>query len=241
MCVDYRELNKIIVPQSQPFPLIDEIITKVRGCSWFSALDINAAFWSIPIKPEDRWKTAFVTQQNQYEWCQMPYGLKIASGVFQRILSGIIRRKNLSSFCVNYLDDLLIFSNSFVEHIEHLQKLMSAIYEEGFRLNFKKCTFASNYIRYLGHIITSTSVTPLQDNLVAINSFPVPSSRKNVRQFLGKINFYRKFIPNSASLLEPLHSLLRKNSPFLWSSVCQDSFFFKEIVRGAKEEESNLY
>lgn len=224
MCIDYRELNKIIVPESQPFPLIDDIIMQIRGCSWFSALDINAAFWSIPVKPEDRWKTAFVSQQGHYEWRSMPFGLKIAPAVFQRTLSGIIRRNKLNSFCVNYLDDILIFSNSFEEHVSHLQKLMSVIFEEGFRLNLKKCNFASQSIRYLGHIITPTSITPLQDNLIAINSFPVPSNRKNVRQFLGKINFYRKFIPNSASLLEPLHSLLRQNSSFRWSSDCQASF-----------------
>ena len=180
MCINYRELNKLIIPQSQPFPLIEDIITRVRGCSWFSALDINAAFWSIPVKPEDRWKTAFITQQGSYEWNRMPYGLKVGSAVFQSILAGIIRRRKMHSFCTNFLDDILIFSNTFEDHVKHLNELMSAIYEEGFRLNFKKCNFALNSIRYLGHIITPTSVTPLQDNLAAINSFPIPKCRKDV-------------------------------------------------------------
>jgi hypothetical protein len=224
MCIDYRELNKVVVPQSQPFPLIDEIITQIRGCSYFSALDINMAFWSIPIKVEDRWKTAFTTQQGHYEWCRMPFGLKTAPAVFQRTLSGILRRHGFEKFCVNYLDDILVFSRSFDEHVIHLQKLISVVYEEGFRFNFKKCTFVSDKIRYLGHVISPTSITPLHDNLIAINSFPVPSSRKDVRSFLGKINFYRKFIPNSAVLLEPLHSLLRKYSSFKWSPDCRASF-----------------
>lgn len=224
MCTDFQALNKILIPESQPFPLIDEIIPRTRGCSWFSAFDINAAFHSIPINPKDRYKTAFITQSGHFEWNVMPFGLKLSSAVFQRILSGIIRRYKLSDFAVNYLDDILIFSKSFEEHLVHIQKLVDAIYAEGFRLNFKKCSFASSKVQYLGHIISPNSVRPLNDNIIAITDFPVPSSRRSLHGFLGKINFYRKFIPNSSSLLEPLHLLLRKNVPFSWTPECQSSF-----------------
>jgi hypothetical protein len=90
MCIDYRDLNKILVPESHPFPLIDEIMVKTRGCSWFSALDINHAFWSILIRKEDRYKSAFITQHGHFEWRSMPFGLKNGPAVFQRILSGIL-------------------------------------------------------------------------------------------------------------------------------------------------------
>ncbi len=228
MCIDFRELNKIIVPESHPFPLIDEIITQSRGCTWYSALDINMAYWSIPIRVGDQSKTAFITQHGHYEWRFMPFGLKTAPATFQRILAGILKRRKLSHFCVNYLDDVLVFSHSFEEHIRHLELLILAIYEEGFRLSFRKCTFAVHVINYLGHIIGSNFVKPLHDNLAAINAFPVPQSRRNIRQFLGKINFYRKFIPNSTTLLEPFHNLLRKQVPFSWSPHCQHSF---EVVK----------
>lgn len=224
MCVDYRALNKLVIPENHPFPLIEDIITKTRGCSWFSAIDINSAFWSIPICAEDRLKTGFITQNGMYEWCYLPYGLKTAPATFQRVLSSIIRRHHLSSFCINYLDDILIFSKSFEEHMSHLEALFNTIKEEGFRLKFVKCNFASKSIQYLGHVLGPDSVEPLQDNLAAINDFPTPKSRKNIRQFLGKINFYRKFIPQSATLLEPFHNLLRKDVPFHWSSDCQESF-----------------
>ena len=224
MCIDYRDLNKLTIPESQPFPIIDDILTYTRGCSWFSALDINAAFHSIPICKKDRYKSAFITQHGHYEWRSMPFGLKVSPAVFQRILSGIIKQRNLSKFSVNYLDDILVFSRSFEEHIQHVQQLIVAVYEEGFRLNFKKCNFAQRKIQYLGHILGPDTVQPLNDNLTAINDFPTPKSRKNVRQFLGKINFYRKFIHHSASLLEPFHHLLRKNVPFSWSPACQVAF-----------------
>lgn len=224
MCVDYRSLNKVIVPESQPFPLIDEILVKTRDCSWFSAFDINAAFHSILIKESDRYKTAFVTQSAHFEWRSMPFGLKTSPAVFQRILSGIVRNYNFTDFVVNYLADILIFSKTFEEHIAHVQRLVDAIYSEGFRLNFKKCSFASSRIQYLGHILSPDSVQPLSNNIVTITNFPVPTSRRTVRQFLGKINFYRKFIPHSSSLLEPFHNLLHKNTPFSWTHSCQTAF-----------------
>ncbi|BES91012.1 Retrotransposon protein [Nesidiocoris tenuis] len=154
----------------------------------------------------------------------MPFGIKVAPAVFQNAISGIIKRNGLSEFTANYLDDLLIFSRTFDEHLVHIQRLITAVFEDGFRFNFKKCTFAASSIQYLGHILGPDTVQPLQDNLIAIKSFPTPSSRKNIRQFLGKVNFYRKFIPDSVSILEPFHNLLRKNIPFSWSNECQRSF-----------------
>jgi hypothetical protein len=224
LCIDFRNLNKLLLPESQPFPLIEDIIGKTRDCEWFSAIDINSAFWSIPIRPEDRHKTGFVTQHGHWQWVSMPFGLKNAPAIFQRILSGIIRRNNLSEFSINYLDDILIFSRTFEEHMKHLELLVEAIIREGFRLKFVKCNFATNSVHYLGHIISKNSIRPLNDNLISIKNFPVPQNRKNVRQFLGKINFYHKFISNAASILDVFHNLLRKNVPFVWTTECQNTF-----------------
>lgn len=224
MCVDFRDLNKLVIPESQPFPLIEDVITTTSGSSWFSAMDINSAFHSIPIRAEDRHKSAFVTQSGHFEWNVLPFGLKTSAAVFQRILSGIIRRHKLNHFAINYLDDILIYSSTFEEHLIHIQKLVDALFAEGFRLNFKKCSFAKSSVQYLGHMLSSDSVRPLSDNIAAITEFPVPTSRRALRGFLGKINFYRKFIPNPTRLLEPLHLLLRKNVSYSWNSESQTSF-----------------
>lgn len=181
LCIDFRELNKIVVPQSQPFPLIEDLMAKTVKCRYFSTLDINSAFWSIPLKIQDRQKTAFVTQEGHFQWTCLPFGLKTAPAIFQRILSNIIRKYKLSDFAVNYIDDILIFSKTFDEHILHLSKLLEAILTEGFRLKFSKCTFAENSVKYLGHIIENNSVRPLKDHLIAVKKFPVPKTRKNIR------------------------------------------------------------
>ncbi|KMQ86766.1 gag-pol fusion protein [Lasius niger] len=216
LCIDFRELNKIVIPQPQPFPLIEDLIVKTRNCKLFSTLDINSAFWSIPLKIADGQKTAFVTQEGHYQWTCLPFGLKTAPAIFQRILNNIIRKHKLANFCVNYIDDILVFSRDFAEHIDHLSRLLKSIMEEGFRLKFPKCIFAADSVKYLGHIIRNNSVSPLKDNVISIKNFPIPKTRKNVRQFLGKINFYGKYVPNISIVLDPLHNLLRKEQKFTW-------------------------
>ena len=168
LCIDFRDINKIIVPQAQPFPIIDDLIIKTRNCKYFTTLDINSAFWSIPLRTEDRRKTGFVTQDGHYQWTCLLFGLKTSPAIFQRILSSILRKHRLIGFTVNYIDDILIYSSSFEEHVEHIKKVLEAIIKEGFRLKFKKCTFASNSVKYLGHIIQNNSVRPIKDNLASI-------------------------------------------------------------------------
>lgn len=224
LCIDFRDLNKIVVPQSQPFPLIEDLIVKTRDCKFFSTLDLNSAFWSIPLRVTDRHKTAFVTQEGHYQWTCLPFGLKTSPAIFQRIMCNIIRKHSLGEFTVCYIDDLLLFSRSFSDHIKHLKQLFQAIKSEGLRLKFSKCTFAADSVKYLGHIIQNNSVRPLKDNLISIKNFPTPKTQKNVRQFLGKINFYHKYVPNIAIKLEPLHKLLKKGEIFNWTTACQESF-----------------
>lgn len=224
LCIDYRELNKVVIPESQPFPRIEDIMVLAGNCHWFSVFDINSAFWSIPLRQQDSYRTAFVTQKAHYQWKVLPFGLKSSSAIFQRILSGIIRKYQLNTFCINYIDDILIFSKTFEAHVDHIDRLMAAIRAEGFKLKYSKCNIAHNSVKYLGHVIQMNKVTPMHDNLQAIREFPRPKNKKNIRQLLGKINFYYKYIENAAEKLEPLHNLLRKNVEFDWSPACEKAF-----------------
>lgn len=224
LCIDFRDLNKIVVPQAQPFPLIDDLIIQTRDCSMFSTLDINSAFWAIPVRINDRKKTGFITQSGHYQWTCLPFGLKTSPAIFQRIISNILRKHNLTEFAVSFIDDILIFSKNFAEHIKHLTLVLEALSKEGFRLKFTKCKFASKSVKYLGHIITNNTVSPLNDNLISIKNFPTPKTKQNIRQFLGKINFYHKYIPNRTTILDPIYKLLRKNQEFIWSEECKKSF-----------------
>lgn len=191
----------MIVPQSQPFPLMKDLLAKTIDCNFFTTLDVNSAFWSIPLYYitvywgyetgpyygilglRDRTKTGFVTQKGHYQWTCLPFGLKTSLTIFQRILGNIMRKYKLTEFAVNYIDNILIFPKTFDEHIRHLEQLIEAIQNEGFLVKFMKFKFAANSVKYLGHVIKDNTITPHRDNLKSIRDFPIPSNRKQIRQF----------------------------------------------------------
>lgn len=224
LCIDFTALNKLVVPESYPFPRIEDLLDRTYSCKYFTTLDINSAFWSIPIRVEDRSKLAFITQEGHYEFNVLPFGFRNAPCIFQRILSNILRRNNLNNFCVNYIDDLLIFSESFEEHIQHVQKVLEVIRNEGFKLKFSKCKFAKRKVVYLSHVLQEGRVSPVRDNLIGIKDFPTPTTVTQVRQFLGKLNYWLKFIGDRVNRLEPLHRLLKKKNNFDWTNECEWAF-----------------
>lgn len=224
LCIDFRKLNKLLIPDCQPFPTIQDIIDQVVNCKYFTTLDINSAFWCVRLKKEDQEKTAFVTKSGKFEFKVLPFGLKNSPAIFQRILSNIIRRNDLDDFCVNYVDDILIFSKSWEEHVRHIEKFFHAISEEGFKLKLSKCMFGVRSVRYLGHVISENKVSPAHENLIAIKKLKRPTDKSGVRSILGSINFYSKYIQNSAIKFEPLHNLLRKDVKFIWTEDCESCF-----------------
>lgn len=125
----------------------------------------------------------------------------------------------------------MIFSETFDKHLNHIRLLLDEIKQEGLKSKFTKCKFAKSEVKYLGHLIKNDTITPLKDNLKSIKNFNPPNNRKQIRQFLGKINFERKYVPKITEILNPLHNLLRKNVKFHWSNECQDAFEnIKEIL-----------
>lgn len=224
LCIDLRQLNKLVIPESHPMPLIEDLIERTAGCTYFSVFDINSAFWAIPIRVEDRHKLAFITQDGHFQFNVLPFGYRNSPMIFQRVLAGIIRRNGLSAFCMNYLDDVLVYSKSFDEHMQHVRRFLEAVRKEGFKLKMTKCRLAKKSIKYLGHAISSNIVRPMSDGLTAIRDFPKPTTPTQVRQFLGKVNFYHRFIEDIATKMEPLHALLRKETKFVWSTECEQAF-----------------
>lgn len=135
-----------------------------------------------------------------------------------------IRRNNLDEFCINYIDDILIFSKNLEEHLKHIEKLLEVIHAEGLKLKLEKCVFAVESIKYLGHTLSKNKHSPNQENLISIKNLQRPSNKSGVRSILGSINFYLKYVEKSTQILEPLHRLLRKNVKFVWCDDCEQSF-----------------
>ena len=224
LCVDFRLLNKLAVPESQPFPLIEDMIERTADCRFFSVIDINSAFWAISVVAGDREKLAFVTSDGHYQFNVLPFGYRNSPAIFMRILAGILKKRKLTGFAMNFMDDILVFSRTFEEHVEHLNQLFGAIREEGFKLKLSKCQFAKRSIDYLGHRITCNKVEPIQDGVKSIRECSRPTSAKEVKHFLGKVNYYHRFIEDCSNKMEPLHELLRKDVEFVWTERQETAF-----------------
>ena len=176
------------------------------------------------MQPNDIHKTGFITMDNHYKWLVMPYGYKNSPSTFQRIIHIILQKHNLNSFAHNYLDDILIHSKTFDEHLYYIEKVFKAFLYENIKLKLSKCNFADSKVKFFGHIISHNKISPLNDNVIAIKDFPTPNSIKSLQQFLGKVNYYHKYIPSAAKLLNPLYNLLKKNVKFIWDEKCENAF-----------------
>ena len=223
LCIDYRRLNSITIDDKQPLPKIQFVINKLRGSRFFTTLDVAAGYWHVPIDPQDIDKTAFVTHSGHYEWLVMPFGLKTAPATFQRIIQKSLGDL-LNNGCLNYLDDIIVYSKTFEDHITLLSRVFDRLSRHHIKLNRNKCKFIQQEVEYLGHLIGHNTVKITPSKVKAVSEYPLPITLKQVRQFTGLTGVYRRFIPNYTETAEPLSRLTRKNIPFSWTDEQQKSF-----------------
>ena len=222
-CVDYRALNKVTKRDVYPLPRIDDLLGALDGMRYFSSLDLKSGYWHISMAEQDKEKTAFITPGGLYQFRVMPFGLTNAPATFQRMMDLVLAGIKWQH-CLVYLDDVLVFSRSFDEHLEHLVSVFDRLRKAGLKLAPKKCHICRMQVHYLGHVVSARgiSVDPAKTSALAL--FPVPMSVENVRSFLGIAGYYRRFILNFASRAEPLSALLRAEAPFVWSEACEQAF-----------------
>ena len=226
-CVDYRQLNSVTKPDLFPLPRINDLLDQLGKSKYFSTLDLKSGYWQIKVNADSQEKTAFVTHKGLYEFRVMPFGVTNAPAVFQRLMQRVLaglQAENVTEFVSVYLDDVIVFSETFTDHIKHLEAVFDRLKKAGLMLNPKKCRIVCNEVEYLGHVVTPQGLKPNNRNLDAVKKFSPPTSLKQLQQFLGLTSYYRRFIPSYAKIAYPLHSLTRKGALFQWSAECETAF-----------------
>ena len=221
MCIDYRLLNDETVKDRFPLPLIDEIFDTVGSAKVFSKLDLMSGFYQIRVAEEDIPKTAFSTSNGHYEWTVMPFGLTNAPATFQRFMNHILQ-PCLGKFALVYIDDIIIYSNTVEEHVEHLKQVLSLLRKYQLRAKKKKCVFFCKQIKFLGSVIGNGGVFPDPDKISAIKNWPKLRTPHDAMRFLGLAGYYRRFVKHYASIASPLHEFASKKQP--WSKPQEQAF-----------------
>ena len=223
-CIDYRKLNEATHHDAYPLPRVDATPDSLAGSIFFTTLDLASGYWQVELEPRDKEKTAFSTSKGHFEFNVMPFGLTNAPATFQRLmectLAGLVGDQ-----CLIYLDDVIIFSSTFNDHLRRLASVFDRLRAAGLKLKASKCHFIQEQVTYLGHIISSEGIKPDNAKLTAVTTYPTPQNTKEVKQFMDISNYYRCFIPAYAHIAEPLHRLLRKSpKTFQWTEQCEASF-----------------
>ncbi|XP_039014758.1 uncharacterized protein LOC120144864, partial [Hibiscus syriacus] len=222
MCVDYRDLNKASPKDSFPLPHIDTLVDNTAGHAWFSFMDGFSGYNQIKMNPEDMEKTTFITMWGTFCYKVMPFGLKNAGATYQRAMVTLFHDMMHKEIEV-YVDDMIAKSKTEEEHIQNLRKLFQRLRKYQLKLNPAKCTFGVNSGKLLGFVVSKKGIEIDPDKVKAIQDLPPPNTKKEVRGFLGRLNYISRFISQLTDKCDPVFKLLRKNNPEVWNEECQET------------------
>jgi len=222
-CVDYRRLNEVTERDAYPLPRIDDCLSMLQGNLYFSSLDLHAYYWQIPMEPQDKSKTAFVTAGGLFEFNVMPFGLTNAPATSQRLMDAVFAGLKWRNLLV-YLDDIIIFSNSFDQHVKDLQEAFERLRSSQLKLKPSKCFLFQKELTYLGHLVSREGIRPDPGKVKALLSMPQPKTKSEVRSFLGMCNYYRKFIADFSKVSHCLNDLTRDTVHFHWNKEHREAF-----------------
>lgn len=196
-CVDYRYLNALTVKAHFPIPVFEQLMDELHGACWFTTLDLASGYHQVRLHPGEEFKTAFQTHHGQFEFKVMAFGLSGAPGTFQGAMNTSLAPL-LRKCVVVFFDDILVYSQSFEDHVQHLSQVLTILHQDQWFVKLSKCKFAQQTISYLGHVISAHGVSTDPAKVEAIVSWPVPSNIKELRSFLGLAGYYRRFVRHFA-------------------------------------------
>ena len=222
-CIDYRKLNKITEKDSFPIPHVDDTLQALDGAKYFTVVDLTSGYWQVEIEASDVPKTAFVTSSGLFEFLVMPFGLTNAPATFQRLMNRVLKGQTMRQ-CVVYLDDIIVFSKTFEEHLLRLRNVFERLRQANLKIQPNKCRFGTNKVIYLGFELSKDGFKPDPNKTQAIEKMESPIDADQLKRFMGSINFYRRFIAYFCQIASPLYRLLGKSVKFVWTQICEAAF-----------------
>lgn len=227
--VDYRKLNDETVSDKHPIPRADDLFRALEGARFFSSMDMAQGYFQLPVRQQDREKTAFITDFGLFQFKKLMQGWKNSAPIFQRTINNIFSDYMYRTM-IAYLDDICCFGKNFEESYDRLEQIFERLEEAGLKLRTDKCFFFNSQIDLLGQKVSKDGLMPLEKNIEAIINFPIPQKVKDVRAFVGLTSYYRRYIRNFAKIAGPLTGLTKKENTFYWGKE-QDRAF--EILKQA--------
>jgi hypothetical protein len=223
LCVDYRPLNTITIKNKYPLPRIDILFDQLAGAKVFSKVDLRSGYHQIKIHLEDVPKTAFSTRYGLYEYLVMTFGLTNAPVHFMYLMNSVFMPE-LDKFVVVFIDDILIYSKSEEEHVQHLRVILQRLRDHQLYVKFSKCAFWLREVPFLGHVISAEGIAVDPSKVQEVLEWKSPKSVTQIRSFLGLAGYYRRFILNFSKIAKPMTQLLKKEAKFTWSPRCEEAF-----------------
>jgi predicted aspartyl protease len=220
-CVDYRRLNNITKRDVFPIPRIDSILDRLSNSTIFSCVDLKSGYWQVAMAQNSIAKTAFSTGDGHFEFIRLPFGLCNAPSIFSKIMKAIFGN---SPFVEVYIDDVIVHSKSFSEHVEHLKITFDKLKQHNLRVSRCKCTLGRSEIKILGHIVTDHDIKMDPEKIQSIKDWKSPGSVNQLQQFLGICGYYRRFVKEFAKIAAPLYNLLKKDKKWEWPNECETAY-----------------
>ena len=236
MVIDYRQLNKRIITSrapdrngkigkvisNYPIPTIKSLLARLEGCKYFSILDLRSRYHHIGLSEQSKPLTAFTMHSGKFQWNVLPFGIGIGVQTFSFVINKAIG--HCSDFAANYLDDIIVFSRTAEDHMEHLERIFEALQMADLKIKVLKCEFFKKHISYLGFLIGETGIHCDRSKVEAINKITTPTSIEKVHQFNGMCSYYRKFISHYSDISKCYNDMTKKGATFNWTKECNTAF-----------------